>query len=71
MLEPLGNHAQRQSLHLGNGFIAIGAVAHDANQVRDLGKPTAVFFLFEFDAEGHERNLPPTHAADNRCRVDS
>ncbi len=30
MLEPLGDHAQCQGLHTGDGFIAVGPVAHDA-----------------------------------------
>ena len=58
MLEAFGNYAQRQRLHLRDGFITIQAVADDAWQRRYLGQPPTVFFAFEFNREGHARNVP-------------
>jgi len=37
VLEAFGNHAESESLHAGDGFIAVGSIAHDPGQGRDFG----------------------------------
>ena len=58
MLKALGNYAQSQGLHLRHGFITIAAIAQHAGKSGNLGNPSTVLFAFEFDREGHKRNVP-------------
>lgn len=59
MLEPLSQYAQRQSLHLRDGFRLVGAVAEHAREVRDLGDPAAILLTFELNREDHNGTLAP------------
>ena len=53
MFETFGNYAKGQGLHSGDGFITVGAVAHDPSQGRDLGQPAAIIFAFKLDGKRH------------------
>lgn len=57
MFEPLGDHAQGKSLDAGNGFIAIGTVAHHAGEVGHFSQPAPIYFALKFDRENHIGNL--------------
>jgi len=41
VFEALGNHAQGERLHAGDGFVAIGTVAYYSGQCRHFGQPPA------------------------------
>ena len=58
MFEAFGNHAERQRLHAGDSFIAVGAVAHDAGQGGHLGKPATVVFAFDLDRKNRVGTVP-------------
>lgn len=58
MLKTLGDHAQGQCLHPGNGFVAILTVSQDARQSRDFSEPPAIFFALDLNGERHGRNVP-------------
>jgi hypothetical protein len=51
--EAFSNHAEGERLHAGDGFIAVGAIAHDAGQRRDFGQPPAIIFAFELNGKCH------------------
>lgn len=53
MLEAIGQHAERESLGVGNRLIARGAIGQDALEVGDLGDPAAILFAVDFDGEVH------------------
>ena len=53
VFEAFGDHAEGESLHAGDGFIAVSAVAHDPGQRRDFGQPPAIIFAFKLDGKGH------------------
>jgi len=54
MLEPLGDHAERQGLHTGNGLVAVYPVGQYPSQGRHFGQPAAVVLAFKFDGKNHE-----------------
>ena len=53
MLEPFSEHAQREDLSFGGGFVCGRAIREHAGKLRNLRKPTAVFFKLGFDAQMH------------------
>jgi hypothetical protein len=58
MFEAFGNHPERQRLHVGDGFITVGAVAHDTSQGGHLGEPATVVFAFDLDRKDHVATVP-------------
>lgn len=42
MFETLGQDAQGQGLHLGDGFGLVGAIAEHSREVRNLGDPPSI-----------------------------
>jgi len=57
MLEPFSDHTQGQRLNLGDCFVTILPITHDARQCRNLGQPSTVFFALELDSERHDGNV--------------
>jgi hypothetical protein len=53
MLEPLGQHPERQRLDLGSRLIGGGPVGYNARKSNDFREPTSVIFLLDFDLERH------------------
>jgi hypothetical protein len=53
LFETLGNHPESQGLHAGDGFIAVGAVAHHTRQGGHLGDPAAVILAVDLDRKNH------------------
>jgi hypothetical protein len=53
VFEALGNHAQSERLHAGDGFVAIGAVAHHSGQCRHFGQPPAIVFALKLNGKRH------------------
>ena len=53
MFEAFGNHAEGESLHARNSFIAIGTGAHDASESGYFGQPPAIIFALKLDGKGH------------------
>ena len=70
MLEPLRNDAEGQGLHLGDGVVAVLAVAQDPRQGRHLSQPAAISFAFEFDREPHASTVYPRSAAQQAREAD-
>ena len=60
VLQAFGNHTQGERLHACDRLVAIDAVAHDARQSGDFGKPPTVVFAVKLDREGHLRYLAPS-----------
>lgn len=54
MLQPFGQDPQGQSLRFSHGFLSSLAVREYARQLGDFRKPTAVVFLFVFNADVHD-----------------
>lgn len=52
MFETLGQDAQGQRLHFGDGFGLVGAVAEHSREVGNLGNPPAILLAFELNLEG-------------------
>lgn len=59
VFEAFGNHAEGEGLHARNGFITVGAIAHDPRQRRHFGQPPAIIFAFKLDGKGHPRTVAP------------
>ena len=53
MFEAFSNDAEGQGLNARDGFIPVGAVAHDAGQRRHFGQPPAVVLAFQLDRKSH------------------
>ena len=53
VFEAFGNHTEGEGLHAGDGFIPVGAIAHDPSQRRNFGQPPAIILAFELDGKGH------------------
>lgn len=70
MLEPLRNDSEGQGLHLGDGLVAVLAVAQDPGQGRHVSQPTAISFPFEFDRERHPATVYPRSAAQQAREAD-
>ncbi len=66
MFEAFGDHAKGQSLHAGNGLVAVNAVAHDASQPRHLGQPAAVVFALDLDRKNHIGTVPSGRLSNKR-----
>ncbi len=58
MLQPFGNHPEREGLHAGNCFVAVSPVGQDAGQGGYFSEPPAVVFALDLDGEGHVGNVP-------------
>ena len=58
MFEALGDHAQRQSLHAGDGLVTVGTVAQDARQTGHFGEPTAMIFAPDLNRKNHPGTVP-------------
>ena len=71
MLEPLRKDAEGQGLHLGDGLVAVLAVAQDPRQGRHLSQPTAISFAFEFDRERHPGTVYPRSTAQQGREADA
>lgn len=52
VFQPVSEDAKSQSPDLGNGIFPCSAVSHDTCEVRDLCKPTAILFAFNFYLHG-------------------
>jgi hypothetical protein len=53
----LGEHAQAECFHAGNGFIARGTVSYGTGNLRDLGNPPPIVLLLGFDRERHKDDI--------------
>ena len=51
VIEPFGEHSERERLDAGNGLVSGCAVAEYPGQLWDLGNPATVVFELEFDPE--------------------
>ena len=73
MFEALGDHAQRQGLHAGDGLVTVGTVAQDARQTGHFGEPTAIIFALDLNRKNHPGTVPSgplskgMEAAPQRC----
>ena len=45
---------KRQGLTMGDGFLTRKTIHHHAGQIRNIGDPTTVFFLIEFNFQDHD-----------------
>jgi hypothetical protein len=61
MFEALGDNAEGEGLHAGDGFVTVAAIREDARQDRDFREPTTVDFAFDFYREGHWRQSSTRH----------
>ena len=57
MLQALGDDAKGEGLYAGHGLVTVVAVRHDTGESGDLRQPPAVVFPFDFNREGHARNV--------------
>ena len=53
MLQAVGENSEGQGLGFCRSLLERGAVSHHARELKDLGDPAAVFFLFNLDMEVH------------------
>jgi len=53
VFEAFGNHAQGEGLHARDGFITVGAIAHDPSQRGYFGQPPTIIFTLKLDGKGH------------------
>ena len=53
VFEAFGNHAEGEGLHASDGFVTIGAIAHDSGQCRYFGQPPAIIFALKLNGKGH------------------
>lgn len=73
MLQSVGEHSQRQGLGLGNRISTRLSVRHDTGQFGNVGDPSAIDFLLNFDLHDSSKNIRqgvrcPT-SNENRGRV--
>lgn len=59
MLNTVGKNAKSECLHTGDRLSRSGPIRHHAWQFRNLGQPTAVILLLNFDRESHESPSVP------------
>ena len=53
VFEAFGDYAEGESLHARDGFVTVGAIAHDPGQCRYFGQPPAIVLALKFDRKGH------------------
>jgi hypothetical protein len=53
VLQPVGEHAQGQCLRSMDGVLTRLAVRQKPAEFNNLGKPSAIVFLLDFDRKGH------------------
>lgn len=79
VLEPVGQHSERQGLRARNGFISRGTVGQDPRQLRHFANPSTVFLSLDVNREiTHDHivqleevppEIPPANGfADHRLR---
>ncbi len=54
MLNLVGQNAENQRLHLGHGLGLGCAIGHGTGDGSNLGDPTAILLLFDFNLHGRE-----------------
>ncbi len=70
MLKTFCDDPKGQRLDLGDGLVAVVAVAQHASQGRHFGQPAAISFAFQFDGEGHRSTVYPRSAAQQAAEAD-
>lgn len=69
LLQALGDYTEGKGLHAGDGFVAIGAITHDACESWHLSCPAAVLFALDFHEEIHTRNRRPSRMVNKGDRI--
>lgn len=68
VLETLGDDAERECLHAGDGLITALTIRKRTRQVGHFSQPATVFLAFDFNRERHAGNVSPGPAAQQDCR---